>query len=250
VTNSYRAGDDRPSILRTVDLGKTWQSVAGDLPANDPVEVVREDPVNPKLLYAGTHLGLFASFDQGTHWVRIGDVPAVRVDDIQVHPRTNDLVIATHGRSIALLDDSTPLRELTPEITAKPAHLFSVRSVTGAYIREGYADWNGKGIYRGANPAESALFTVWVKEFTGDEIKVAVTKSTGQPVANLKAPGAPGLTRLNWDLRPSKDVIIEYGGDDPKRLLPAGDYNAELTFGTAKVKQTFHVDLAEGVTPR
>ncbi len=249
-TNAYRAGDDRPMILRTADLGKTWQPVMGDLPANDPVEVVREDAVNPKLLYAGTHFGLFASFDQGTHWVRIGDVPSVRVDDVQIHPRTNDLVIGTHGRSIAILDDSSPLRELTPEIAAKPAHLFSVRSVTGAYLQPGFADSNGKGIYRGANPAEGALFTVWIKEFTGDEIKIAVTKSTGQPVANLKAPGAPGLTRLNWDLRPTKDVSIEYGGDDPKRLLPAGDYNAELTFGTLKVKQTFHVDLAEGITPR
>ncbi len=249
-TNAYRAGDDRPVILRTADLGKTWQLVVGDLPANDPVEVVREDPVNPKLLYAGTHFGLFASFDQGTHWVRIGDLPSVRVDDVQIHPRTNDLVIGTHGRSIAILDDSTPLRELTPETAAKPAHLFSVRSVTGAYLQPGFVDSNGKGVYRGANPAEGALFTVWVKEFTGDEIKIAVTKSTGQPVANLKAPGAPGLTRLNWDLRPTKDVSIEYGGDDPKRLLPAGDYNAELTFGTLKVKQTFHVDLAEGITPR
>jgi photosystem II stability/assembly factor-like uncharacterized protein len=250
VTNSYRAGDDRPLILRTNDLGKTWQSVMGDLPPNVPVEVVREDSVNPKLLYAGTHFGLFASFDQGTHWLRIADLPAVRVDDVQIHPRTSDLVIGTHGRSIAILDDSVPLRELTPEITAKPAHLFSVRSVTGAYLQPGFADWNGKGVYRGANPAEGALFTVWVKEFTGDEIKIAVTKTTGQPVANLKAPGAPGLTRLNWDLRPTKDVSIEYGGDDPKRLLPAGDYNAELTFGTLKMKQTFHVDLAEGITPR
>ena len=249
-TNAYRAGDDRPMILRTADLGKTWQPVVGDLPANAPVEVVREDPVNPKLLYAGTHFGLFASFDQGAHWIRIGDVPAVRVDDLQIHPRTSDLVIGTHGRSIAILDDSVPLRELTPEIAAKPAHLFSVRSVTGSYLRPAFADWNGKGVYRGENPPEGALFTVWVKEFTGDEIKIAVTKSTGQPVANLKAPGAPGLTRLNWDLRPTKDVSIEYGGDDPKRLLPAGDYNAELTFGTLKVKQTFHVDLAEGITPR
>src|SRR6266566_3627463 len=77
--NAYRSGDDRPTILRTADLGKTWQPVTGDLPANDPVEVVREDLVNPRLLYAGTHFGLFASFDQGTHWIRIGDVPAVRV---------------------------------------------------------------------------------------------------------------------------------------------------------------------------
>jgi len=248
--NAYRSGDDRPLILRTADLGKTWESVTGDLPQGDPVEVVREDPVNSKLLYAGTHFGLFASFDQGAHWVRIGDVPSVRVDDIQIHPRTSDLVIATHGRSIAILDDTIPFREFTPEIASKPAELFSVRSLTGAYLQPGFVDSNGKGIYRGQNPPEGALFTVWVREFTGDEIKIVVTKSTGQPVANLKAPGTPGFTRLSWDLRPSKDVIAEYGGDDPKRLLPAGDYTAELTFGATKMKQTFHVDLAEGITPR
>jgi photosystem II stability/assembly factor-like uncharacterized protein len=249
-TNAYRSGDDHPVILRTADLGKTWQPVTGDLPPSNPVEVVREDPVNPKLLYAGTHFGVFASFDQGTQWVRIGDVPSVRVDDIHIHPRTSDLVIATHGRSIAILDDTVPFREFTPEIAAKPAQLFSVRSVTGAYLQPGFVDSNGKGIYRGQNPAEGALFTIWIREFTGDEIKIAVTKLTGQPVANLKAPGAPGFTRLNWDLRPTKDVSVEYGGDDPKRLLPAGDYTAELTFGTMKMKQTFHVDLAEGITPR
>jgi photosystem II stability/assembly factor-like uncharacterized protein len=249
-TNAYRAGDNRPMILRTSDLGKTWQPVVGDLPANAPVEVVREDLMNPKLLYAGTHFGLFASFDQGTHWIRIGDVPAVRVDDVQIHPRTSDLVIGTHGRSIAILDDTVPFREFTPEIAAKPAYLFSVRSVTGAYLAAGFADSNGKGVYRGTNPPEGALFTVWVKDFTGEEIKIAVTKSTGQPVANLKSPGAPGFTRLNWDLRPTKDVSIEYGGDDPKRLLPAGNYTAELSFGTLKMKQNFHVDLAEGITPR
>src|SRR5947209_9644441 len=249
-TNAYRPGDDRPMILRTGDLGKTWQPVVGDLPANASVEVVREDLVNPKLLYAGTHFGIFASFDQGAHWVRIGDVPPVRVDDIQIHPRTADVAIATHGRSIAILDDSTPFREFTSETAAKPAHLFSVRNVTGAYLQPGFVDSNGKGIYRGQNPPDGAIFTVWVKEFTGDEIKVAITKTNGQPVASLKAPGTPGFTRLTCDLRASKDMSIEYGGDDPKRLLPAGDYNAELTFGQNKVKQTFHADLAEGITPR
>src|SRR6266403_1993866 len=249
-TSAYTAGDDHPMILRTADLGKTWQPVTGDLPANAPVEVVREDLVNPRLLYAGTHFGLFASFDQGTHWIRIGDVPAVRVDDVQIHPHTSDLVIGTHGRSIAILDDTVPFREFTSEIAAKLAHLFSVRSVTGAYLQPGFVDANGKGVYRGANPPEGALFTVWAKEFTGDEIKITVTKSTGQPVANLKAPGVPGFTRLNWDLRPTKDVSVEYGGDDPKRLLPAGDYTAELSFGTLKMKQNFHVDIAEGITPR
>src|SRR5438094_2019211 len=249
-TNGYRAGDDRPSILRTADLGKTWQPVTGDLPAGDPVEVVREDPLNPKLLYAGTHFGVFASLDQGGHWVRIGDVPSVRVDDIQIHPRTADLVIATHGRSIAILDDSVPFREFTPEIAAKPAHLFSVRSVTARYLQPGFVDSNGKGVYRGENPAEGALFTVWLREFTGDEIKIAVTNASGQPVANLKAPGTPGFTRLNWDLRPTKDVRVKYGGEKAERFVAPGDYTAELTLGTTKMKQTFHVDLAPGITPR
>jgi hypothetical protein len=113
------------------------------------VETVSEDPVNPKLLYAGTHFGLFASFDQGTHWVRVGDIPPLRVDDLQIHPRTSDLVIATHGRSIYVLDDSRPFRELTPEIANKPAHLFSVRPANGAYSPSGFSEWNGKGFIAG-----------------------------------------------------------------------------------------------------
>ncbi len=249
--NAYRLGDDRPMIVRTADGGKTWQSVVGEgLPAYAPVEVVREDPVNPRLLYAGTHFGLFASFDQGAHWIKIGSMPAVRVDDLQIHPRTNDLVIATHGRSIGILDDTRPLREFTPEIAAKPVHLFSVPSAIGSYAPLGFSDWNGKGVYRGQNPPEGALFTVWVKEFSGDEIKISIANAAGQPVANLKAPGVAGMTRLNWDLRPTEDVLTKYGGDDPKKLYPSGDYTAELSYGKTKVKETFHVDIAEGITTR
>ena len=251
VTNAYRSGDDRPFILRTADMGQTWQSVVGQgLPPNDPVEVVREDPVNSNLLYAGTHFGLFASVDGGGHWVRIGDLPNVRVDDVQIQPRTTDLVIATHGRSIEILDDTRAFRELTPEVMAQPAHLFSIAPAKGFYLLSGFADWNGKGVYRGENPAEGALLTFWVKEFTGDEVKIAITNSSGQPVANLKASGAPGLNRLNWDLRPTEDVRIKYGGDDPKKFVPSGDYTAELSYGKEKMKQTFHVEIAEGITTR
>ncbi|HEX4640250.1 MAG TPA: hypothetical protein VH252_02630, partial [Chthoniobacterales bacterium] len=251
VTNGYRSGDDRPTILRTADLGKTWRSVAGEgIPPNDPVEVVREDPANPKLLYAGTHFGLFASFDQGARWIRIGSMPQVRVDDIQIQPRTSDLVIATHGRSIEILDDTRAFRELTPEIMNKPAHLFTVAPVPGRYLLSGFVDSNGKGVYRGENPPEGALFTFWVKEFTGDEVKIAITNSAGQPVANLKSSGAPGFNRLNWDLRPTEDVLIKYGGDDPKKFVPSGDYTAELSLGNEKVKQTFHVEIAPGIVTR
>ena len=251
VTNAYRSGDDRPTILRTADLGKTWRSVVGEgIPPNDPVEVVREDPVNSNLLYAGTHFGLFASFDQGARWVRIGGLPNVRVDDLQIHPRTTDLVIGTHGRSIEILDDTRAFRELTPAIMAKPAHLFTVAPVAGRYLLGGFAEMNGKGVYRGENPPEGALFTFWVKEFTGDEVKIAITNSAGQPVANLKSSGAPGLNRLNWDLRPTEDVLMKYGGDDPKKFVPSGDYTAELSFGNEKMKQTFRVEIAAGVVTR
>lgn len=252
VFSAYRQGDDRPMIFRTTDLGKTWQPVPGEgLPVNAPVQVVREDPENPRLLYAGTQAGLFASFDAGARWTRVGDLPPVEVDDLQVHQRTGDLLVATHGRSLYVLDDTRPLREMTPEVSAKPAHLFSVRPVENAgYILPGFEEWNGKGVYSGANPAEGALFTVWVREFTGDELKLKVTNAAGQTVATLKAPGTPGLTRMNWDLRPTKEALVKYGGDDPKKPVPAGDYSVEMSFGTTKVRQPLHVQFAEGLQTR
>ncbi|MEO7724274.1 MAG: hypothetical protein ABIU29_06245 [Chthoniobacterales bacterium] len=251
VTNAYRAGDERPVILRTADMGQTWQNIIGEgIPPNDPVEVVRQDPVNPSLLYAGTHFGLFTSIDGGTHWVRLGNLPNVRVDDLQIHPRTADLVIATHGRSLEILDDTRPLRELTPEVMAKPAHLFTIAPARGFYHLTGFSDWNGKGVYRGENPPEGALLTFWVKEFSGDEVKIAITNAAGQPVANLKAPSAPGLNRVNWDLRPTEDVRVKYGGDDAQKFVPSGEYSAELSYGKEKSKQTFRVEIAEGITTR
>ena len=251
VFSAYRLGDDRPMILRTADRGKTWQSVVGTgLPADAPVQVVCEDPENPRLLYAGTQNGLFASFDQGGHWVKVGALPAVEVDDLSLQARTGDLVIATHGLSLFVLDDTRPLRELTPEVAARPAQLFSVRPVEGAYRLAGFEDWNGKGEYHGTNPAEGALFTVWVKEFTGEEIKLKVSNAQGQTVANLKAPGAPGLNRLTWDLRPTPDVLVKYGGEDPKKLVPSGDYTVEMRYGDTKGKQTFRANVALGITPR
>ncbi|MEO5753203.1 MAG: hypothetical protein ABIR38_00670 [Chthoniobacterales bacterium] len=251
VTNAYRRGDDRPFILRTADLGQTWQSVTGQgIPPNDPVEVVREDPVNPNLLYAGTHFGLYLSLDTGAHWVKAGDLPNVRVDDLKIHPRTADLVIATHGRSVEILDETHPFRELTAEVMAQPAHLFSISPARGFYPLTGFADWNGKGVYRGENPPEGALLTFWIREYTGDEVKIAITNAAGQPVANLKAIGAPGLNRLSWNLRPTEDVRVKYGGDDPDKFVPGGEYTAELSYGKEKMKQIFRVEIAEGITTR
>ena len=81
-------------------------------------------------------------------------------------------------------------------------------------------------------------------------LKIAITNSAGQPVANLKAAGAPGLGRVNWDLRPTEDVRTKYGGDDPKKFVASGEYTAEMSYGKEKMKQTFRVEIAEGIITR
>ena len=98
----------------TTDFGKTWTRITGDLPAKATwVHVVREDPKNRNLLYLGAEMGVWASWDRGAHWSSLrGDLPVVQVRDIQVHPRDNDLLLATHGRGLYILDDITALQQL------------------------------------------------------------------------------------------------------------------------------------------
>src|SRR6185503_5870028 len=119
--DGHRNGNYHPYLYRTGDGGKTWQSVVGNLPDGGPVKVVREDPKNPSLLFAGTEFGLWASLDRGVRWSLVGRLPTVAIDDILIHPRDHDLLAATHGRSIYILDDIGPLEELTPEVQRKDA---------------------------------------------------------------------------------------------------------------------------------
>src|SRR5262249_53618720 len=183
---AHGAGDSRPYLFRTGDLGHSWPSVAADLPAEGPVRVVREDPANPQVLYAGTEFGLFLSLDRGAHWTALGGLPTVAVDDILVHPRDHDLVIATHGRSLYILDDASALSQAGPEALAKEARLFAPRPALGAHLLPGFEEWSGNtGVYRGANPPEGAILTYWIKEDTGDPVKIAIEGPGGKPVANL-----------------------------------------------------------------
>ncbi|HET9514051.1 MAG TPA: hypothetical protein VFO95_08975, partial [Gemmatimonadales bacterium] len=124
VVSAFRTGNYAPLVYRTADRGRTWQSIAGDLPAGDPARVVREDPKNPDLLYAGTETSLWLSLNQGRNWVKFGGLPPVMVDDILVHPRDHDLVIATHGRSVYIIDDLRAVQGFTASVIGSEAHLF------------------------------------------------------------------------------------------------------------------------------
>jgi hypothetical protein len=248
--DGHRTGNYHPYLYRTGDGGKTWQSVVGNLPDGGPVKVVREDPKNPNLLFAGTEFGLWASLDRGVRWSLVGRLPTVAIDDILIHPRDHDLLAATHGRSIYILDDIGPLEELTPEVQRKDAHLFTVRPATGRPLLSGWKESAGTAVFRGQNPPEGALITWYIRRYTGDSVKVAITGAGDRPVANFTQPGLTGIGRVNWDLHLTKDLRNEYGGQDKDRFVAPGEYTVTLTFGEAKETQKLEVTIPPGVETR
>ena len=247
--DAHRSGKYGPYLYRTGDGGRTWEKITGNLPAHGPVKVVREDLHNPDLLFAGTEFGLFASLDRGRTWRPLGELPTVAVDDILIHPRDLDLVIATHGRSLYIVDDIRPLSQLTPQVRAKAAHLFPIRSALAFQPLEGWVDSGGNAEFRGANPPAGALITYWVRGYTGSGVSLSITDASGGTVANLSGPGTPGLNRIAWDLRESGDVITEYGGEGRQFVAP-GEYTVTLSYGDVKETQKVRVEVLPGIETR
>jgi photosystem II stability/assembly factor-like uncharacterized protein len=247
--DAHRSGNYAPLAWRTADRGKSWTSIVEGLPVDQPVKVVREDPVNPNVLYAGTEFGLYLSLDQGKRWTKFGALPTVAVDDILVHPREHDLVIATHGRSLFVIDDLTPVEGLTEATRLKEAYLFPVRKALGRALFSGWEDSSGSTVYRGANPPEGALLSFWIKEGGPEPVKIEIKNAQGQTVANLTAPAVSGINRTSWDLKPTKDVLTEYGGEGSFLVRP-GTYEATLTYGKETSKQSIEVAIAQGIETR
>src|SRR6185295_10070679 len=128
--DGHRTDDHKAYVFMTKDYGDTWTSGAGDLPAAN-VNVIREDPKNRNLLYLGNEYGVHISLDGGKAWKRfMNGLPTVRVDDILIHPRDNDLILGTHGRSIWIIDDITALQQMTATVQSTDATLFDIRPAT------------------------------------------------------------------------------------------------------------------------
>ena len=177
-------------------------------------------------------------------------LPAVAVDDLAIHPREHDLVIATHGRSLYILDDLAPLEALTAETAAKPLELFPVRPAQGAYLLPGWEEAAGKGIYRGENPPEGAAITYWLRDLGDEAPSLSIASAEGQPVATFPLPRTPGLGRVVWNLRPSKNLLTDHRGLGPDKVESPGTYSATLSLGTAKVQQKIQVTIAPGIETR
>ncbi|HMK38909.1 MAG TPA: hypothetical protein VK569_06180, partial [Bacteroidota bacterium] len=243
----YRNGNYAPLLFRTADRGKTWKSIAGNLPPGGPVKVVRE--AGPEILFAGTEFSLFLSIDGGDHWTKFGEMPTVAVDDLRIHPRDRDLVIATHGRSIYIVDDISPLIEFSRATGDSAVRLFPPRAAEGFYSAAGWESSAGSAVYRGSNPPEGAILNYYIREFTGDGVQIAITTASGRPVANLNGPGTPGFNRLTWDLRPTADLLNSYGGEG-RKFMQSGEYTVTLTYGKRKEVQKLRVTIAPGIETR
>ena len=196
--------DLRPYVYKISDFGKTWENITGNLPREAYVWVVREDPKNPNILYAGTELGLYASFMGGKSWVKLHmkNLPTVAVHDILIHPRENDLILGTHGRSIWILDDITFLQQMSRE-ALDDAFLYPPRPVVRfatMFTRYGIGD----KVYKGPNPPYGALMTYYLKEKPDkkEKLKLEILDSSGTVIREIQDfPQEAGLNRVAWDLR-------------------------------------------------
>jgi photosystem II stability/assembly factor-like uncharacterized protein len=199
--DGHRSDDYGTYVFVSSDFGESWKPIKSDLPAGVTCRVIREHPRNQSLLFVGTEFGVFVSFDRGGRWSRLkGNFPIVRVDDIQIHPRDNDLVIGTHGRSVWVLDDITPLEKMSQGVLASDFQLFEIQPATRfrLYNRKGNV---GHKWFAAPNPPAGAVINYYLKAKASGPVKVSVTDSTGKVVREITAPNAAGLNRVVWDLR-------------------------------------------------
>ncbi|MCF7955685.1 MAG: glycosyl hydrolase [Phycisphaerae bacterium] len=234
--NNYQVGDFKPYLLKSHDRGKTWTSIAGNLPDRHVVWSIVEDHLNPKLLFAGTEFGLFFTVDGGQRWVQLrAGAPTVAFRDLALQRRENDLVCATFGRGFYVLDDYTPLRHIEPQVLAENGFLFPPRDAL-VYNELGYVI-SAFGNFTTPNPPFGAIVHYYLsEEFTrngGDKIVLDIKNAKGEQVREISVPATAGLHRVLWDLRSSTDPKGQTGKQgrrkrSSKELVEPGEYTISL----------------------
>jgi len=246
-------GDMEPHVFKTIDYGKTWTPiVAAGSGVRGYVHVIKEDTVRPSLLFLGTEFGLWISLDGGNHWAQYKghEFPTVAVRDIVVQPRESDLVVATHGRGIWIVDDITPLRKLTPDVMAQEAVFLQAKPAQQRLqANGGWAD--GSAVFTGPNPPDAALITYYQsKRHIFGKMKLEILDSQGKVVDTLPPNSRRGISRVEWPMRlkaphvpPAATAAFE-AAQGP-RVLP-GTYTVKMTRG----KETYTTQLELVLDPR
>jgi hypothetical protein len=260
----WQDGDYAPYFYKTADYGKTWTKITAGLPERGWSHVIREDPKVEDLLYAGTEFGLYASWDGGAKWLSIrNNMPAVAVRDIAIHPRDNDVIVATHGRGIYILDDAAPLQQIAAAMR-DDARLFPIRPVIrwaggGGSFRNNERDWLAP------NPAAGAWINVYLKTAPTGPVTITITDKAGKAVRTIRARAEAGVNRFAWNLRydlPGQrgqagaagpgagDVPAgggRGGGGSQGPAVNPGEYAVKVTVGGRELTGTCTVHLDPGV---
>jgi len=246
----HRLDDFKPYIFKTTDLGKSWSTITNGIPEGAYVHSVREDPKRKGLLYAGTELGVYFSFDDGAHWQPLQlNLPQSPIHDLVV--KDDDLVAATHGRSFWVLDNLTPLRQLTTQSASSDMLLYQPQSA----VRLHYPEEIDKRQPAGDNPPMGAMIDYYFKSAPKDEVTLDILDAQGKLVRHLSSkekkeneqppewpdrveapktiPANEGMNRFAWDLRYNEPIQIPgafYSGNPPRGALALpGDYQVKLT---------------------
>ena len=246
----HKLDDFKPYIFKTTDLGKTWSSIVSGIPDGAYIHAVRADPKKRGLLYAGTELGVYVSFDDGTHWQPLQlNLPQSPIHDLVV--KDDDLVVATHGRSFWVLDDITPLRQANAQAAQADMILYQPQTA----LRLHYPEEFDKRQPVGDNPPAGAIIDYYFKAAPKDEVTLDVLDAQGKVVRHFSSkekkepkqppewpdrvervktiPANEGMNRFAWDLRYNDPVQIPdafYSGTGPKGPLAIpGDYRVKLT---------------------
>ena len=253
VFDRHTFGDMDPHVFKTTDYGKTWNSIVSpESGVRGYAHVVKEDTVSPNLLFVGTEFGLWISPDGGKQWAQYKghNFPCVAVRDIVVHPRDSDLILATHGRGIWIIDDITPLRQLTPDVLAKDATFLPGRPAQQRI--SGNGGWvEGSAAFVGSNPPGGVWITYYQqKRHVFGRMKLEVFDAGGKLVDTLPSNNRRGISRVNWSMRvkaprvpPAATAAFE-AAQGP-RVVP-GTYTVKLTRG----KDTYTEALVIGLDPR
>ncbi len=240
--NHHRYGDFKPYLFKTTDGGRSWLPIQNNLPARGSVYCVSEDHINPDMLFAGTEFGVFFSMNGGGSWEQLkGGLPTIAVRDMEIQQRDNDLVLATFGRGFYVLDDYSPLRNMSKPELQKAAHIYPIKKSL-MYIETTPLGVRGKGFqgesyWTAPNPRPGAVFTYYLKDdiktlkekrqlAENDKLKkgepffyptidsfrmedaqpepylvFTVADENGNAVRRLRAPAKKGLNRITWDFR-------------------------------------------------
>ncbi len=237
--DGHRNDDFTPYIFVSEDKGRSWRRISQAIPEGKTVNVIREHPRNPSLLFAGTERGAYFSIDGGDNWNYFHDqLPMVPVDDIAIHSRDNDLIFGTHGRSVWILDDITALEQYTPQTQADPLVLFDMRPgvIINFFSRRAHYDYKGlfgHAVFRAPNPPDGVFIDYDLKENMNNPVTILVQDQAGNSVRRLTGPGEKGIHRVVWDLR--------YGYPAPNP--PA---KPEMTTGPSVVPGIFTIAVKAG----